>query len=563
MFSEGASESDRVDTFMYGEEAEDFSKDATLLDTWVFKQVTDLFRNATQNPVLKTALHQDKIVFFLHLLGLDTSGHAYRPYSNEYLRNIAVVDAGVKEMVDLFNDFYGDEKTAWVFTADHGMSDWGSHGDGHPDNTRTPLVAWGSGIAKPDKDNLTGHDSFSADWDLHSVKRVDVEQAAIASLMSYLAGINFPANSVGQLPLEFLDAPDEVKAKAALTNTLGIIEQYRVKEEEKRDTEIRFRPFTPFSISEDYLDQSTDKIENLISREEHIQAIQQCDLLMQEALAGLRYLQTYDWLFLRSIITAGYVGWMLFAMVHVLENYVLPRKPRSAGSITVTATMATIIVIIYGVLLLQSAPLAYYAYVLFPAIFWHRILNSTHIIRAGVMRLSAKTSTSKTSLIAQVILYFAFLEIMVIGYFRREIFTGCFLAATIWPFYIGQSFVSKNRGLVSLWTIASVLMSTFTLLPVVKKESVFQILAGGFFMVVVGVAYILNDRREPATASSPDSRAMEYKSKLVIGAQLGLVVLSLIVTQSSVRSLQAKKGLPFGNEVTGWLTLGTMLLSPS
>jgi GPI ethanolamine phosphate transferase 1 len=157
--------------------------DATILDTWVFDHVEALFKNASSDRVLDSALRQDKNVFFLHLLGLDTSGHAYRPYSKEYLRNIKVVDEGVKATVKLVNDFYRDDATAWVFTADHGMSDWGSHGDGHPDNTRTPLIAWGAGINKPEKKNPTGHDEFSSDWYLDSVKRVDVNQADIAPLM--------------------------------------------------------------------------------------------------------------------------------------------------------------------------------------------------------------------------------------------------------------------------------------------------------------------------------------------------------------------------------------------
>jgi len=95
-------------------------------------------------------------------------------------------------MVKLVNNFYRDDATAWVFTADHGMSDWGSHGDGHPDNTRTPLIAWGAGINKPDKSNPTGHDEFSSDWYLDAVKRVDVNQADIAPLMVTLSPLNDP-----------------------------------------------------------------------------------------------------------------------------------------------------------------------------------------------------------------------------------------------------------------------------------------------------------------------------------------------------------------------------------
>ncbi|PYH44108.1 uncharacterized protein BP01DRAFT_383908 [Aspergillus saccharolyticus JOP 1030-1] len=52
-------------------------------------------------------------------------------------RNIRFVDHEMQEFTEIIKQFYGDDKTAFIFTADHGMSNWGSHGDGHPHNTRT------------------------------------------------------------------------------------------------------------------------------------------------------------------------------------------------------------------------------------------------------------------------------------------------------------------------------------------------------------------------------------------------------------------------------------------
>ncbi|KAB0401031.1 hypothetical protein E2I00_006352, partial [Balaenoptera physalus] len=70
----------------------------------------------------------------------------------EYLNNIKIVDEGLKEIVSTLKDFYGsDGKTAFIFTADHGMTDWGSHGAGHPLETCTPFVTWGAGIKYPQK----------------------------------------------------------------------------------------------------------------------------------------------------------------------------------------------------------------------------------------------------------------------------------------------------------------------------------------------------------------------------------------------------------------------------
>lgn len=43
-------------------------------------------------------------------------------------------------------------------------------------------------------------------------------------------------------------------------------------------------------------------------------------------------------------------------------------------------------------------------------------------------------------------------------------------------------------------------------------------------------------------------------------SQIGLIVLSMLVTRSSALSLQAKQGLPGGNQAVGWIVLGTYRL---
>lgn len=44
----------------------------------------------------------------------------------EYLENIALVDTGVAELVSVVEEFFGyDGRTAYVFTSDHGMTNWG------------------------------------------------------------------------------------------------------------------------------------------------------------------------------------------------------------------------------------------------------------------------------------------------------------------------------------------------------------------------------------------------------------------------------------------------------
>ena len=77
-------------------------------------------------------------------------------------------------------------------------------------------------------------------------------------------------------------------------------------------------------------------------------------------------------------------------------------------------------------------------------------------------------------------------------------------------------------------------------------------------MVTVGLLYLIF---EELLLSSPGNEGkVSYSqnglSRIILGLQIGLIVLATIVTHSSVASLQAKRGLPKGNQVMGWTILG-------
>ncbi|KAL8919268.1 MAG: hypothetical protein Q9172_005052 [Xanthocarpia lactea] len=571
MFKEGAIPG-RIDAETYGEELEDFSKDATELDTWVFDKVKDLFASASTNSTLDAALRQDQNVFFLHLLGLDTTGHAYRPYSKEYLHNIKMVDKGVEEITRLVDNFYGDRKTAFVFTADHGMSDWGSHGDGHPDNTRTPLIAWGSGVAKPVINNsgtALGHeDGFSADWGLDRVPRHDVNQADIAALMAYLAGLEFPVNSVGQLPLSYLTANDREQAEAMLVNAREVLEMYRVKEQEKKATEIRYRPYAKLEARADSVEQRILDIRHAIDQGQFEQGIIMSQDLLQIGLEGMRYLQTYDWLFLRMLVTIGYLGWIAFALTTVIDLHVLQNKGEYLRN---TATSAACGIVLSGVSLLlwlRSAPYTYYLYALFPVIFWEEVLQRRSALTSGVKLLLAHSSTSEQAggLFLKGFAFVGLLEALVLSYFHRSVYTICFVAAAFWPLVYGRDFISHNRTLIATWLVACLSMSAFTLLPVIKIENIDIILLGGLLMASVGLLYLLLEKNILSASSSARGQLSaplaDGLSRNILGAQIGLIMLAMVITRSSVASLQAKRGLPLGNQVIGWFVLIASLTIP-
>lgn len=493
MFKEGAVPG-RIDAYTYGAEAEDFTADAVQLDIWVFDRVKKFFEDARTNSTLNAALRQDKLVFFLHLLGLDTTGHGYRPYSKEYLHNVKVVDHGVKEITELVEEFYGDGKTAYVFTADHGMSDWGSHGDGHPDNTRTPLIAWGSGVSKPviKKNGVAaGHeDGFSSDWGFDQVQRNDVAQADVAALMAYLAGLSFPVNSVGELPLQYLDATPKAKAEALLTNTREILEIYHVKEEQKKAKQLRYVPYPGFR--EHPPANRTAEIEDMIKVGRPEIAIEMCTTLMKDALEGLRYLQTYDWLFLRVLVTIGYLGWIAYAITSVIDSHVLHGETQTQRSPGSGVFFSSILVALFSVLIIQRAPYSYYLYALFPPFFWEEVWARKSALMKGREALFGHLQ-SKRDIFITALKFLAFIGVLealvrkistqlllnhhltvaqqVQSYSHREAYTVCYLLAIAWPVFYGLDFIRQNKTLAATWSIACALMGSFTLLPANKVEN--------------------------------------------------------------------------------------------
>nr|CAB3447037.1 unnamed protein product [Digitaria exilis] len=320
----------------YPHEYEDFATetlvaDASFLDHWSFDQFQGLLNRSFDDIKLRQLLLQDKLVIFLHLLGCDTNGHAHRPYSSIYLNNVKVVDQIAESMYNLMESYFQDNQTAYVFTADHGMSDKGSHGDGHPSNTDTPLVAWGAGVRSPKFLTYTEkpddgfrfvddhkHDTPTPqDWALEGFERVDVNQADIAPLMATLVGLPCPMNSVGSLPTHYLKLSKADEVEAVLANTKQILNQFLRKSQLKQSSSLYFKPFKPLANYSSVLTQ----IEDLISEKDYETAMKHSEELRRMALAEqiLKVMSFFDrkiytWCFLvLGILGSTYVAFFIQA----------------------------------------------------------------------------------------------------------------------------------------------------------------------------------------------------------------------------------------------------------
>lgn len=563
---------------MYEPEAEDFgSGRAWTLDKWVFDEVSKLFEQAESNVTLKERLHQDHVVFFLHLLGIDTNGHAYRPHSKEYKRNVAYVCRGVEAMTSLIESFYeNDGRTSYVFTSDHGMSDKGSHGDGDPQNTRCPVVAWGAGVDGPrsvveDDDGMNAAEKeLNARWGLNDVRRRDMLQADIAPLMSSLIGSRYPANSVGKLPREYL-RPGRYRAASVVANVRQLFEQLYEKSENRRRRSVLFRPFGPTEKLREQLERAQSEFER--GNFDVVETIS--DTVVDGCLKGFRYFDTYDRQFLGTVVVLGYVGWMSFVFVLLRRHFDNETSGSLhidvSSSITHVALRCVLIahVALHVFLLTERSPPLYHAYVAFTFLFLElvtcEIIRASRNIRIGEMVTSVFRSADVASRSIYVVSYVALLIAIAEGFHHRTLYAVCCAFVAFWPLCVNRL---VDTSLPVLWFVSCMALAIFPLLPVHFVDNVFLVCAGSVTVPVFAtIVMFVGQRKQRTHTGDADSHSIRpsflvvFRRKDVVLqiVQTFLIVVAVVTVHSTHHHLVEKNGLPLLNRAAAWTV---MLISP-
>lgn len=117
-----------------------------------------------------------------------------------------------------------------------------------------------------------------------------------------------------------------------------------------------------------------DNIKRLIETDQYGSAQSASIELLDDCLAGLRYYQTYDWLFLRSVISAGYAGWIVYSLIFIAREYsnVASAVNKEAGSLDlfVNGGAALVSAGLSLLLVYKESPIQFFAYIAFPIYFW-------------------------------------------------------------------------------------------------------------------------------------------------------------------------------------------------
>lgn len=555
MFGKGATPG-LVETFTYDAAWEDFAdSDASRLDLWVFDKVTDFFESAKVNETLANQLEKDGIVFFLHLLGIDTNGHAHRPTSKEVIDNLKYVDAEIKKVVEMIELYYNDdEKTAYVFTSDHGMTNWGSHGAGLPDETMTPLICWGAGIKHPRSNTYAEHvyhDGWSEKWGLERIERVDVEQADIAPLMTTLFGGAIPVNSEGVLPMDYIHYNKGFIASSIETNSRQLYEQVRVKERRIRSNSLpyAFRSFPGMSNSEMVSQQG--HVRELVDTKQYQLAI---DLSMKQIMLykeAVRYYHTYHRFSLQIVLSLGFLGWMACILVHILEDkfqrvQLYQWNYRSLPPRMLLGVWCVTIVLLF----VQSVPLLYYLYYSLTIISWSYVWIKRSIIRHSWKQVGGIPYEAFKAFGAACVILCG-LEFLVLSFFYREVLSLMLALLSLWPY--ATALYKKELKLCALWTVVCVALAVFPVLPVIGRSSNF------YFVILAG---LLASTSSVAVFLVPQLRYILFTSSLrfssterLFGFQNTLLTVSCFIPALTNWFFMQKKAIPLVINLFSWFNL--------
>ncbi|KAH8252751.1 hypothetical protein KR032_001651 [Drosophila birchii] len=439
-------------------------------DEWVFKRVQWLLQSKGEK-----LRNSSSLVFFLHLLGLDTVGHVHKPGSPQFRRNLDKTERGVREIYEEFERVFPDNKTAYLLTSDHGMTDSGSHGAGTEHETHTPFMLWGAGVARQVPN--PGRKKFMPNDQGPPRPLLRVEQAQLTPLMSALIGLPPPMNNFGILPAGYMNVSAEYEATAAYLNALQLLEQYETLQ--RQHNKGLFAGLLPAfeHLPPQDIKMFKTNFKKLGKHGEHMLSQTRSQIMMQNALQGIDYYHGYYRRALLLSTTATFLGW-IFYLYRLLEKNrgSQVELTLAANAKLVRMSLVLSVVVLMLILMLQRTSLEIQFYLLLPFYIWLRAAQPASCFTATPPPERAYSAPALKTTTWQLVTLIVCAELMVFTFFDRRLISVCFLAFACYNSW--NNFRPKSLELYR-WLALVLILAGFPLLPPsVGYQNWFMLLAG-------------------------------------------------------------------------------------
>lgn len=484
---------------------------------WTKDAVSSFFANASSS--LK---QQEGLIFFVHLSSTDLIGHTYKPPSQRFqlsMRNVDETVAALEGTVERF--FNRDRRTAFIFTSDHGMTDWGSHGAGHSTETATPLLAWGAGLRGPQKWPVTD--------------RLEVAQIDLCPLMAAILGLELPANNQGRLPVALLNvsAPDTIAMMTANTRQLlEIFSQFRLGRQKKSLFFTEFARLEPGEAEKQLV-----LAEKAMKGGKTAQASAILNRLGQDALAGIDFFHRFDRFFHGFCVISTFLLWICCLVLSMLP-------PSSAETQTIgTKEMGFFFLVLFSqgiILLIESRPLLHWFYRLTPTFLLWSCLR--HCKRLKAISWSLQTTTNFINILLG-------LEILVFGFFQRSFISLDLILNAAWQLKAASALRTK-AGAVFL--TSSLALAVFPFLPPISRQVNSALVPVGPLLTGVIFIFLLYSRKKQERLSS----------SIVFGFSVYSIflILALVMHRKAHAAIKLNEDLPKSAQIVNWTIISVIPL---
>ncbi|THD23879.1 Gpi ethanolamine phosphate transferase 1 [Fasciola hepatica] len=452
----------------------------TELDTWVVERFIESLKDDKSGFFSQNStglLEEDQMrrghLAFLHLDAADHVGHSFKPSSEEYRGMVRHLDTLIARVVEAVNQSQGSNRVAFVFTADHGMTEWGSHGAGSLHETVTPLLVWGAGLAgpeiipKPVQSNEV--DQYGLPVHSYERRRRELKQADLCPLMAGLLGVPIPLNSVGRVPLEFLALNDSDHAHLVRSNCIQILNQLKEKRNEKKKRPWFFREYELLTAAD--VEKRVTSAEALLTQGRFTDAIVQFEELTDLAISGLNYYHKYDRPFLGFCIGTIFCLWSLVILSSLVGP--VPSQIVSSGAskmFTWFSALLGLVLICLVIAFSHSQPVMHSVYQLVPvALFLYLVCSVDRRSRLHILYLRLRSDVCESGSITTILIGFVvlvLLELIIWGFLYRPLLSVACVIVAIWPVF-DHSFGVNRTHFRRLWSCACLALAGFPLLPVI------------------------------------------------------------------------------------------------
>jgi GPI ethanolamine phosphate transferase 1 len=199
--------------------------------------------------------------------------------------------------------------------------------------------------------------------------------------------------------------------------------------------------------------------------------------------AGLNYYQTYDWLFLRTIVSLGYMGWIVYSSLFILQTYVFTKIKVSHTSSRAVLKSNPRYQQLQSFSVSQAQHCCTLNSLLCHTIYTYcslsfsgpRLSNNRHLSHTS-SRLTLLSSAQSFSIHFVIYLpwncwYISLTKVY--SYFNRSVLSAWLaLIGVLWPTTLPKLFKQRHTSTIFLWGASCLCTSVFTLLPVELEEDV-------------------------------------------------------------------------------------------